>query len=64
MKYRCRACKREFDVLAWFDTTSNYYPSVSQPQITTTYSTSTSTKKPCCPFCTSLEIEETKKEES
>lgn len=78
MRYHCRRCDNDFDVLAWIVETTNFFPSYdwtqpewnppssdpSQPQVqvTTNYTTSTSVKKPCCPFCQSLEIEENKNE--
>jgi len=71
MKYKCRNCGRNFDVLGWKKQTSYYYPSNWQyPEGDNTvkivtfnqYSyTSTTVKKPCCPLCESLEIEEMEK---
>lgn len=72
MKFVCRACKREFDVHGWLETVTNWYPPVQYADITpstvtvadtpTNYSTSTVTKIPICPFCSSAEIEEANKE--
>jgi len=57
MKYKCRNCGRNFDVLGWKKQISYYYPSNWQyPE-----GTSTIVKKPCCPLCESLEIEEVEK---
>ena len=67
MRYKCRTCGKEFDLFAWQETITNYYPqlpfSTSEPsvQVYTNYSTSDIIKTPICPFCKSLEIEEVKK---
>lgn len=66
MKYRCRNCKKEFDLVGWQEAITNYYPQVQFPQtyenpntiVYTNYSTSDTTRVPICPFCKSLEIEE------
>ena len=67
MKYHCRNCNREFDIPAMitYRPTINFpawpytipWPYTSSPQQQTlTYDV----QKPCCPFCESVEIEETK----
>jgi len=69
MKYKCRDCKKEFDLVGWQEEITNYYPQVyfssfgyddpsTSPQTYTNYSTSSLTRVPICPFCKSLEIEE------
>ena len=75
MKYKCRNCKKEFDFTAWYKYTPTItYPPMPQyvqpsewpyagwPYTgTPTFQTFTyEVIKLCCPFCHSLEIEETK----
>jgi len=70
MKYRCRNCVKEFDVPAWYKYTPTItYPPISIPPYGWPYTSPPSFQtftyeviKLCCPFCHSLEIEETKDE--
>ena len=72
MKYRCRNCNREFDIPAYIKYTPLIYTPYSPyanpiptnwpytaPPITL-IGTNYEYNAPCCPFCYSREIEETK----
>jgi hypothetical protein len=58
--YQCKACGKEFPEVAWIESWTITYPNITVPS--TGYmgsaQTSTTVKKPCCPFCLQLEIEE------
>lgn len=56
MGYRCKSCKKEFPIAAWIETNVSGMHAVPGTMASTM---PPSTKKtPCCPFCSSLEIEE------
>ena len=69
MKYRCRSCEKEFDLVGWQEEMTNYYPQVysssfnyqnpnTSSQSYTNYSISSVIRVPICPLCKSVEIEE------
>jgi hypothetical protein len=65
--YRCKKCKKEFPVVAWIEATwftttpLNKWTGPGQTIATIESSNQSSTwviKKPCCPFCHEIELEE------
>lgn len=63
--YKCKACGKEFPVVAWIKT--NWVMTVPE----TTFSaggsnlptTASELRKPCCPYCHQIEIEEIKEKD-
>jgi len=63
--YKCKSCGKEFPIVAW-EMVSTTYPNLSfsgipgtNPIVTNTNWQSTTTiKKPICPYCQQLDLEE------
>ena len=66
--FKCKTCGKEFPVVAWFEmATTTYpgfsvqgtnYPSLNPITVNTTSQSTITVKKPCCPYCNGLDIEE------
>lgn len=66
--YKCKSCGKDFPVVAWIEIATMTYPNLSfqnanlpsnNPVVTNTNWNSTTTiKKPSCPYCQQLDIEE------
>lgn len=67
--YKCKSCGKEFPVVAWIETATTTYPNFSFQgtnlpslnPVTINYSnwqSTTTFKRPCCPYCQQLDLEE------
>lgn len=65
--FKCKNCGKEFPVVAWIEMATTTYPTFPNWQgansvtvnVTWTYLQSTTTmKKPVCPYCQQLDLEE------
>lgn len=67
--FKCKSCGKEFPVVAWLEIATTTYPNVSfqgtnwppSTQVAINYSnwqSTTTIKKPCCPYCSQLDLEE------
>jgi len=59
--YKCKQCKKEFPIVAWIGTEQQVMeptPLSVSPSGTRPTGLVTMIKKPCCPFCHSIELEE------
>jgi len=64
--YKCKSCGREFPVVAWMEMATTTYPNFNfsgilgtNPVVTyTNWQSITTIKKPICPYCQQLDLEE------
>jgi len=67
--FKCKSCGKEFPVVAWIETATTTYPNFSfqganwppYNQATINFSnwqSTTTIKKPVCPYCQQLDLEE------
>jgi ribosomal protein L37AE/L43A len=66
--YKCKNCGKEFPVVAWLEMATTTYPnfsfqptnlpSATQINVNTNWQSTTTIKKPCCPYCQQLDLEE------
>jgi len=63
--FKCKNCGKEFPVVAWIETTTTTYPTSQDWQgpnsVTITFPNlggTTTIKRPVCPYCSLLDIEE------
>jgi transposase-like protein len=70
--FKCKTCGKEFPVVAWIETATTTYPNFAWQgtncppsnsitfDVTTNWQSTTTFKKPICPYCQSTELEEVK----
>lgn len=68
--FKCKSCGKEFPVVAWIEVVTVTWPNFSWTgtgwppssaitfNVNTNWQSTTVFKKPCCPYCCSLDLEE------